>query len=79
LESGSFLDGEDYGWIKLSVSGGTNPYTGPTATIEGWAYDDAGGDITTGEVPEPTALALLALGAPGVLLLRPRHRIPQIA
>jgi hypothetical protein len=72
---------EDYGWIELSVSGGTDPTAGPTATIEGWAYDDAGGDIFagqtyTGEVPEPSALGLLALGACGVVLLRrPRKAI----
>jgi hypothetical protein len=70
---------EDYGWVELSVSGGTDPTAGPTATIEGWAYEDSGGDITAGEVPEPTALALLAIGASGVLMLRPRPRISQIA
>jgi hypothetical protein len=60
-----------YGWIELSVSGGADPTAGPTAVIEGWAYDDAGGDILTGQTtPEPTALALLALGASGVLMLR---------
>ena len=35
----------------------------PTVTIYEYGYDDAGAQIATGEVPEPSSAALLALGA----------------
>jgi hypothetical protein len=63
----------DYGWVELSVTGGTDPSQGPTATILGWAYNDDGTSLRTGQTPEPTALALLALGATGVMMRRPRR------
>ena len=51
-----------YGWIDVSLS---NPVTGggPDLTIFGYAYDNTGATLATGQVPEPTSATLLALGA----------------
>lgn len=51
-----------YGWVEVSLA---NPVggNGPDIAIEGYAYDSTGASITTGQVPEPSATALLALGA----------------
>ena len=57
-----------YGWAGLSLANG-NLSTGnnwPALTISGWAYDNTGAQIPMGatvSVPEPSAIALLALGA----------------
>jgi hypothetical protein len=57
-----------YGWVGLSMANG-NLSTGndfPRLTISGWAYDNSGAQIpmgATATVPEPSAMALLALGA----------------
>ncbi|HXP59268.1 MAG TPA: PEP-CTERM sorting domain-containing protein, partial [Dongiaceae bacterium] len=54
-----------YGWVEISVFNGDIP-TGqdfPQVTISEWAYDDSGAQLATGEVPEPSSMALLALGA----------------
>jgi hypothetical protein len=63
-----------FGWIGFT--GG--PASGqPTGTITDWAYEsDPGDPITAGETtPEPTSLALLALGAAGVAVWRGRKAL----
>ncbi|NQW99908.1 PEP-CTERM sorting domain-containing protein [bacterium] len=62
-----------YGWMNLSWDNGSD-----TFNVLGGAYNDvAGADIkagqTTDAVPEPSALALLALGATGLLATRRRN------
>jgi len=57
-----------YGWVGISLANG-NLSSGndfPMLTVSGWAYDDSGAPIpmgATASVPEPSAAALLALGA----------------
>jgi hypothetical protein len=57
-----------YGWIGVDITSDTDL----TGRITGFAYEDTGGAINAGAVPEPSGLALLALGAP--FLLRRRRR-----
>jgi len=49
-----------YGWVEISLNNGNN---GPDIAIEGYAWDNTGARLMTGQVPEPSATALLALGA----------------
>lgn len=65
-----------YGWIEL------NPQTSPRQLeILGWAYEDTGAFIRAGDIgtppqpaPAPSGLALLALGVPGLALMRRRRK-----
>ena len=58
-----------YGWAGLSVANGdiTSPSANfPRLTVSNWAYDNTGAQIPMGatvSVPEPSSIALLALGA----------------
>ena len=59
------------GWAEIQRPDST------TWKLLGWAYEDQGGPILTGEtgsVPEPSTLATLALGAAGVLAMRRRKK-----
>jgi hypothetical protein len=61
--------GPDYfGWIGVDITNAADL----TGRVTGFAYEDTGGPIAAGAVPEPVGLALLALGAP--FLLR-RNRV----
>ena len=50
---------EFYGWIGVDITNSTDL----TGRVTGFAYEDSGGAITAGAVPEPAGLALLATGA----------------
>jgi hypothetical protein len=55
-----------YGWIELGLANGNTSASGvPDVTIYGFAWDNTGAQIAMGatNVPEPTAMSLLALGA----------------
>ena len=49
-----------FGWVNLSLGFGP---VGPDVTIFEYAYDNAGEEIRMGAVPEPSPMALMALGA----------------
>jgi hypothetical protein len=53
-----------YGWVELSLANSedNNPAF-PNLSIEGYAWDTTGAKLASGQVPEPSATALLALGA----------------
>jgi hypothetical protein len=59
---------EYYGWIGVDITNATDL----SGQVTGFAYEDSGGSIAAGAVPEPAGLALLALGAP--FLLKRRNR-----
>ena len=46
-----------------------------TAIVTGYAFEDTGGDIYTGQTPEPSALAM---GATGIAALRRRRNVQAI-
>lgn len=48
----------DYGWIELT----TTAPSGYPATVNRYAYDDAGNAVFAGVVPEPGSLTALAVG-----------------
>lgn len=62
----SAADGTHYGWVRLAVNAGIIDFANPVAA----AYESTPGtSILTGAtaVPEPGTIALLALGAAGIL------------
>src|SRR4051794_31876833 len=58
-----------FGWIGVDITNAT----ALTGQVTGFAYDNTGAPIPAGAIPEPSGLALLALGAP-FLLMRRRKR-----
>jgi hypothetical protein len=63
-----------YGWMRIN-----KPAGGVGATIVDWAFDDAGGSINAGAVPEPASLSLLAMGAIGLLARRGKVQLRRSA
>lgn len=66
IDNDTVFDG--FGWIEVIVD---DPGSLPTITLTRWAYTDDGSTIAAGQVPEPSALMLLAAGA-GAMGLRRR-------
>jgi hypothetical protein len=61
--------GVQYGWVRIIMNGSPdNSYT-----MVDFAWGDVGDTILTGQIPEPGSLALLAVGAVGLLAWR-KHR-----
>jgi len=58
--------GVQYGWIRLDMSGAPDNHY----TVVDFAWGDPGDVILTGQIPEPGSLALLAVGAVGLLAWR---------
>ena len=59
-----------YGWMQLTLND-----DGTTGTIQQWAWDTSGAEITVGAVPEPSNAALLfGLGVSFFILRRRRAR-----
>jgi hypothetical protein len=67
----------EYGWVQLSAAAPFIPLEdSSTFTIDAYAYNNSGGSITIpgSAVPEPSSLALSALGAIGLAVLRARRK-----
>ena len=58
--------GVQYGWVRINMNG--SPDNSYTMVDYGWG--DVGDTILTGQIPEPGSLALLAVGAIGLLAWR---------
>jgi hypothetical protein len=58
--------GMQFGWARLTMDGAP----GNTFKLVDYAWGDAGTQISTGQVPEPGSLALLAIGAVGLVAWR---------
>jgi hypothetical protein len=74
VEFGSPITGFDYGWIGFEVTDDSS-LADLSGIVTGYAYDDSGAAIPAGAVPEPTSLALLAMGAAGLMAYRGRRPV----
>ncbi len=72
----SFTVGADQfnGWARIIANPG-NDFVPESATLVDFAYNPTANDpIAAGEAPEPSSLALFALGAAGIFALRKRQQ-----
>lgn len=60
--------GFSYGWVRVTMNG--NPLN--SFTVVDYGFGDAGEAISVAQVPEPSSLAVMALGASGALIRRRR-------
>jgi len=58
--------GMQFGWARITMDGAP----GNSFKLVDYAWGDAGTQIATGQIPEPGSLALLAIGAAGLLAWR---------
>ena len=56
----------EFGWARITMDG----TIANTFTLVDYAWGDPGQQIATGQIPEPGSLALLAIGAAGLLAWR---------
>ncbi len=68
LSGESFFGGIGFDWDYVWDS----DWSEIRGAVTGYAYEDSGGSIRAGEIPEPSPLALLAMGATGVAAMRRR-------
>jgi hypothetical protein len=61
------LNGSNYGWMRVSFT-----FDEPGAVIRDWAFNDSGGSIFAGMIPEPSRALLMMLGMGGMMLRRRR-------
>lgn len=69
----------DFGWMRISFDPTNFTNQLNAAVVIDWAYNNAGGPIAAGQIPEPSsiALALLGAGAIGLALWRQRRQQEQ--
>lgn len=66
-----------HGWFKVSTVGNLQDIgVSGDIVIHEWAFESTpGAPITTGEVPEPTSLAIFALGGAGIAAWKRRRKV----
>jgi hypothetical protein len=64
----------NYGWVLIETTASASPNGGFPARILGYAYENNGGAIAAGAIPEPSTTALLGLMAAGALGVRQWRR-----
>jgi hypothetical protein len=64
--------GVEYGWIGIRITDEANA----TGEVVGWAYNDSGGPIRAGQIPEPASILSALVGGAmlGLCFLRRRFR-----
>jgi hypothetical protein len=65
----ALANANNFGWIEITFGADA-----ATRTITGWAYEDSGAPITVTPVPEPSSMALLSVGAAGLVAYRRRRQ-----
>lgn len=66
-----------YGWARIELPALENAEG--NMKLVGWAYENTGAAIAVGAIPEPSGLALLALGAAGTTAFHRRRRERETA
>ncbi len=66
-----------YGWVKVSILGDLNDYpANGDIILHEWAYESTPNTpIKAGAVPEPTSLAIFAMGGVGVAAWKRRRKV----